>query len=706
MSFYDIALPYAQMGIPVFPLKPKDKLPPSWMAGFPRLATTDLEQLKRWDEKLPDANCALLGRNEKVGDLFFLEFDIADGLLEAADELGEELPVTRVHTSGRGFEHWLFRHTKESLGLGNRSANRDGHEWWSLRARNRYVLAPGSTHPETGKLYAVKWNNPIADCPDWVAKWCAAHSQDERTVAGSLQPVSENFDFDRFTEWLPFSLTQDGNWYVANFCPGTGARHAHSTRTGIYWDGAGLGWKCFAQNCPCAYHPDGTKFSIGDLVSALSQQMKPYDGIIWVAEPLMEREYVNILTAPKQEIKDDIVPGGSQVAAGPQSGLKPGEHILYERETEAITTFNGATTPLKKLRWLWPEKIPLNKISLLVGKPGCCKSMASTDIMARVTKGIDWPDSSKNTLPPSRVLLLAAEDDVSSVIMPRLIAAGADMSRVEVLNSVIQTREVEGDLKQVRGEFTFSEDLSKLRKALLDHPDIALVVVDPITAYWGSVDANKDKEVRPVMNLLDTICEQTGVTFMAVCHLNKRADTDAMGKILGASSLPGAARALWGFYRDPDKEKKGEYYMSQIKVNSAKRSEGLKYCIAEEPIEIEGSVEYIPRTEWLGVSELTADDVSDLAKAKSKEQEDGVEGGSKLDEAKEFVQEQLARGARLMREVHQAREQQSISEKTFRRAYKLLGVRMEDNPNPGRKGREVWMALPGSEHPFPWEPEN
>jgi AAA domain len=149
------------------------------------------------------------------------------------------------------------------------------------------------------------------------------------------------------------------------------------------------------------------------------------------------------------------------------------------------------------------------------------------------------------------------------------------------------------------------------------------VVVDRVTAYWGDIDANKDKEVRPVMNLLDSICEQTKITFLAVCHLNKRADADSMGKILGASSLPGAARALWGFYKDPDKEKKGEYFMSQIKVNSAKRSDGLKYCIAEEPIEIEGSVEFIPRTEWLGVSELTADDVADLAKAKAKETENG-----------------------------------------------------------------------------------
>jgi len=706
MSFYDIALPYASLGIPVFPLKPKDKLPPSWMAGFPRLATTDVGQLKKWDEKLPDANCALLGRNEKVGDVFFLEFDVPDGMLEAADELGEALPCTRVHTSGRGYEHWLFRHTPVSLELGNRSANRDGHEWWSLRARNRYALAPGSTHPETGALYAVKWDNPIGDCPDWVAKWCARSSQDERAAAGALQPVSERFDFDKFQEWLPFGLVQDGNWYIANFCPGVGRKHSQSTRTGIYWDGAGLGWKCFAQSCPCAYKEDGSKFSIGDLVSALSQQMKPYEGTIWAQEPLIECEYINILTRPRPEGADDLQIE-SPVEAEAPTGLKPGERVYYEREDEAITTFHGATTPLTKLRWLWPDKIPADKITLFVGKPGGGKSMASTDVMARVTTGQDWPDGTQNTCGPRGILLLAAEDDVSSVIMPRLIAAGANMEKVEVVKSVIRMRQGEdGEVKQARGMFTLSEDLGKLRKALIDHPDVALVVVDPLTAYWGDIDQNKDKEVRPLLGMLDQVCEQTKTTFLAVCHLNKRSDAGALERVLGASSVAGLARALWGFYKDPDKEHRGEYFMSHIKVNSGKRTEGLKYRIAEEPIEIEGSPEYIPRTEWLGVSELTADDVADLAKAKAKEHENGEEGGSKLDDAKRFVQEQLANGARLMREVHTARERTDISKMTFQRAYRALEVRIEDNPNPGRKGRETWMALPHPDHQFPWEPED
>ena len=54
-TFLQLATPYARMGIPVFPLLPKSKLPPSWMTDFPFYATTHLGQIKLWSEKMPDA---------------------------------------------------------------------------------------------------------------------------------------------------------------------------------------------------------------------------------------------------------------------------------------------------------------------------------------------------------------------------------------------------------------------------------------------------------------------------------------------------------------------------------------------------------------------------------------------------------------------------------------------------------------------------
>ena len=83
MSFLSIATPFVQLGIRVFPLTPKTKIPP---AGFHFLeeATIDPVKVASWNEENPDYNVALLAN----GEFCFLEFDVAKGMSAAAAEMG------------------------------------------------------------------------------------------------------------------------------------------------------------------------------------------------------------------------------------------------------------------------------------------------------------------------------------------------------------------------------------------------------------------------------------------------------------------------------------------------------------------------------------------------------------------------------------------------------------------------------------------
>jgi hypothetical protein len=45
------------------------------------------------------------------------------------------------------------------------------------------------------------------------------------------------------------------------------------------------------------------------------------------------------------------------------------------------------------LQWLWPNRIPLAKLTLLIGDPGIGKSLLVTDLAARVSTGAPWPDT-------------------------------------------------------------------------------------------------------------------------------------------------------------------------------------------------------------------------------------------------------------------------------------------------------------------------
>ena len=150
------------------------------------------------------------------------------------------------------------------------------------------------------------------------------------------------------------------------------------------------------------------------------------------------------------------------------------------------------------------------------------------------------------------------------------------------------------------------EDIVRIHRYLKAHPQISLVVLDPLTSYLGEVDYNKDKEIRPVMDALSALCEKTKVTFVAVMHLNKRSDVGAIHKILGASSVAGSARVAWGFSPDPeDRELK---HMSLIKNNISKQRSGLDYKIVTVEVDVNGEIVGHGAVEWQGVNEMNADD--------------------------------------------------------------------------------------------------
>jgi hypothetical protein len=72
-----------------------------------------------------------------------------------------------------------------------------------------------------------------------------------------------------------------------------------------------------------------------------------------------------------------------------------------------------ASVAPQPLDWLWPGRIPLGKVSLLVGDPGQGKSLVAMDIAARVSRGLPWPDAPQGPpAPVGAVLLLSADEDL------------------------------------------------------------------------------------------------------------------------------------------------------------------------------------------------------------------------------------------------------------------------------------------------------
>ena len=228
------------------------------------------------------------------------------------------------------------------------------------------------------------------------------------------------------------------------------------------------------------------------------------------------------------------------------------------------------TSPSQDVTWLWPGRIPLGKIALLIGDPGMAKTMLALDVAARVTTGAPFPDGSRPPL--GDVVILTAEDGLADTIRPRLDRAGADVSRVWVLQAV---RSDAGER-----QFCLAEDVDQL-EAVVREKRAGLVMVDPLDAYLQGVDGHRNAEVRGVLAPLAAMLERTGAAGLLVHHLNKDASTvNALYRAGGSLAFVAAARSVLGVAPDPDNED-GRRLLLSVKLNIAAKPEGIGYRVTD-----------------------------------------------------------------------------------------------------------------------------
>lgn len=195
--FEDRALPLIARGIPVVWVPPRTKaaILPNWQEA----ASTDPVQIKQWGQENPDANTASVAKAQ-LGGVFFLEIDKPGfhGVIE--EQTGKKIPKTFAVSSrpGQGRGHFYFRHTPQTIALAQKigkaylsGKDENGHEAWSLRWNNSYVIGPMSVHPDTGKLYEIVpgFDVEIADGPIWLVEWCvnSAESEKESKKTGNAE---------------------------------------------------------------------------------------------------------------------------------------------------------------------------------------------------------------------------------------------------------------------------------------------------------------------------------------------------------------------------------------------------------------------------------------------------------------------------------------------------------------------------------------
>lgn len=330
--------------------------------------------------------------------------------------------------------------------------------------------------------------------------------------------------------------------------------------------------------------------------------------------------------------------------------------------------------------WLWPNRIACGEISILTGNPGLGKSQISASLTSIVTNGGTWPVD-RTEAKQGSVIILSAEDNTSKTIRPRLDAAGADVSRVVVLDAV---RHLTPQGEEVLTGFSLAEDISKLGYLIHELGDVRLVIIDPISAYLGDIDSHNNAEVRGMLAPLQKLAEVHDVAMLCVTHQNKSTGMDALLKVQGSIAFGAAARAVWGVAKDKENPKR-RYFMP-MKNNLGEDSSGFAYSIESYFIESPNpDEEKIPTSRVMWEAEPVTKSTEEVFNASNLTYD---ESGA-LSDAKLFLRSLLADGPVESKQVEIDARGAGHSMATLRRAADELKVRRERDGF-GRGARWKW----------------
>lgn len=314
------------------------------------------------------------------------------------------------------------------------------------------------------------------------------------------------------------------------------------------------------------------------------------------------------------------------------------------RDEPNLKLINMEQVEIEKIDWLLYPFIPFGKVTIVQGDPGEGKTTMVLQIIAKLTKGeavlpsgSDEPALEEKTmdLEPINVIYQTAEDGLGDTIKPRLLSAGADCSRVMVIDDNDQA-------------LTMMD--ARLEEAIIK-TKARLVVLDPIQGFLGAAVAmHRANEIRPLMKRVAVLAEKYHCAIILIGHMNKNSNGKSSYRGLGSIDFQAAARSVLIVGRIKDEP--------EIRVVCH-----VKSSLAPEGKSIAFRLDKDTGFEWIGEYDISADDLLS-----------GDNRGQKIHEAKEFLKEILVSGSVAQTKVAEEAESRGIKKKTLWNAKNELEI--------------------------------
>lgn len=162
------AVDFAERGYPIFPLWPRTKNPAT-EHGL-KDASTDLDQVRRWWGRNPDANIGLVtGPDSRCWVLDVDNNENGEANLRRLEADNEALPETVETLTGSGGRHIWFRWPRIGLGPRNSASANSLGKGIDVRGDGGYIVAPPSVHPNGHRYeWSVDSAEQMAAAPPWL----------------------------------------------------------------------------------------------------------------------------------------------------------------------------------------------------------------------------------------------------------------------------------------------------------------------------------------------------------------------------------------------------------------------------------------------------------------------------------------------------------------------------------------------------------
>jgi putative DNA primase/helicase len=336
----------------------------------------------------------------------------------------------------------------------------------------------------------------------------------------------------------------------------------------------------------------------------------------------------------------------------------PAASATIEARTVALVCATDISP--EPISWLWAGWLARGKLQILAGAPGCGKTTIALKFAATVTTGDTWPDQSR--APVRNVLIWSGEDDPKDTLLPRLLAMGADRTRIFFVSGAIAS---DGQARP----FDPAQDMDTLRAEATKLGDVGLMIVDPIVNAVAG-DSHKNSETRRSLQPVVDLAEQLGAAVLGISHYTKGTQgRDPIERVTGSIAFGAVPRIILGAAKMQREDGGLERILVRAKSNIGPDGGGFGYVL--EQVELKGrrglSASCVV---WGPPLDGSAQKLLSNAEAAGDSSE-----GSALREAENFLRVELASGRVASKELTARARNAGISDRTLKRAKQALGVR-------------------------------